>query len=68
MGKSRKEKGNICPIQTIGLAQGNERTESITAPYEERRKKQPDCYIQFVKLTRSIIKYYSDRLRIDHWG
>lgn len=45
VGKSRKGKGNTCHIQTIGLAQGNERTESITATYEARRKKQPDCYI-----------------------
>lgn len=45
VGKSRKAKGNICHIQAFGLAQGNERTESITARYEARRQKQPDCYI-----------------------
>lgn len=39
LGKSRKGKGNICHIRTFGLAQDNERTESIIATYEERRKK-----------------------------
>lgn len=39
LGKSTKGKGNICHIHTFGVAQGSERTESIPATYEARRKK-----------------------------
>lgn len=39
LGKSTKGKGSICHIHTFGVAQGRERTESIPATYEARRKK-----------------------------
>lgn len=41
VGKSRKIKGNACHIQPFGLAQGNERMESIIVVYKARKKPQP---------------------------
>lgn len=39
VGNSRKIKGNTGHVQPFGLAQGNERIESIIVMYEARRKK-----------------------------